>query len=178
MSKKSVILLITVTILSFLAGCSATAPKVDYAPSFKQMALHRFAVEENPEAAIDPLNARRIAEAIEDNLRHKGYLPGSHPDFIARYDVTVAEDIPSNFSFGFGIGSYGRHGGGSIGTSVTPSRDKVAIRIDMVDPLSRKVFWSATVTKTLPSFTTPESRTAFFNAVVYELLKPFPKAKR
>ncbi|WP_353662127.1 DUF4136 domain-containing protein [Hydrogenimonas sp. SS33] len=178
MLKKSLLYLVTVSILAFLAGCSAGGPRVDYLPSFKKMALKTFAVEKSPDADIDPLNAERIAGAIEGNLRHKGYTSAVQPDFIARYDVSVVENVPSNVSFGFGIGSYGRHGGGSVGTSITPSRDRVAIRIDMVDPRTRKVFWSTSTQKSMPDFTTPESRRAFFNAVVYELLKPFPEAKR
>lgn len=164
--------------LLLFAGCSASAPKVDYDPAALHRPLHTYAVEESPGSNIDPLNSQRIRRAIEGNLQAKGYRPGAHPDFVARYDVYVVEDVPSNFSFGFGIGSYGHHGGGSVGTSVTPTRDKVGIRIDMFDPESGKVFWTASVNKSMPEFTTPQSRTSFFNAVVHRLLEDFPEAKR
>ncbi len=177
MNKIQTVLSIFFALLLF-AGCSASAPKVDYDPT----AMHRprliYFIEESPGSNIDPLNSERIRNAIDGNLRAKGYRPGQNPDFIVRYDVYVVEDVPSNVSFGFGIGSYGYHGGGSVGTSVTPTRDKVGIRIDMFDPKSHRVFWTASVNKSLPEFTTPQSRTSFFNAVVYQLLKEFPEAKR
>ncbi len=160
-----------------LAGCSGGGPRIDYNPDFDPSRLTRFGVMEAPGSRVDPLNAQRIESAIVGNLTAKGYRHDDPVDFVARYSVTVLKDVPSNFSFGFGLGSWGHNGGASIGTSVTPSVDKVAISIDMVDPQNDKVFWSATENETMPDFSTPEERTRFFNAVVYRLLKNYPPHK-
>ena len=165
-------------VMFLAAGCSSRAPAVDYNPGFSMEALHTFSVSESRGSNIDPLNSERIEKAITTNLRAKGYDPAASgsEDFIAHYDVYVVEDVPSNFSFGFGIGTYGSHGGGSVGTSVTPTSDNVEIRIDMYDPKSGKVFWSAKVVKSIPDFDSPQSRESFWNGVVTKLLEKFPNA--
>jgi len=165
-------------IMFVIAGCAGSSPTVDYNPAFATKTLHTFSVSENRGSNIDPLNSERIRRAIAANLESKGYRPAQagSGDFIAHYDVYVVEDVPSNFSFGFGIGGYGSHGGGSVGTSVTPTSDKVEIRIDMYDPKSGKVFWNAKVVKSIPDFDSPESREIFWNEVVVKLLETFPNA--
>lgn len=161
-----------VTMMFLLAGCAGSAPTVDYDPSFA-LEGKKFGVVQTRGGNIDPLNAERIERAVTRSLEAKGYRSDDPVDFLVRYDVTVTEDVPSNFSFGFGIGSYGRHGGGSVGTSVTPTGDMVRIRIEMVDPQSGKVFWSAEKVEALPAFDSPESRERFWNGIVRELLEKF-----
>jgi hypothetical protein len=157
-----------------LLGCSATGPSIDYDPHADIAAYDTFNVARSESAAIDPLNAERIENAIVRNLTAKGYRFDNGGQFTALYDVRVLKDVPSNFSFGFGIGGYGSHGGGSVGTSVTPTSDKVEIRIDMIDARTHKVFWSAAEEASIPEFTTPESRERFFDRVVSTLLAKFP----
>ncbi|WP_201352750.1 DUF4136 domain-containing protein [Hydrogenimonas urashimensis] len=160
-------------------GCSGKGPSVDYDPSFEASKFSTFSVSESSGSNIDPLNSQRIRSAIVGNLRTKGYRYADKGDFTALYDVYVVKDVPSNFSFGFGIGSYSwHHGGGSVGATVTPSSDQVEIRIHMYDPNDKKVFWSAKVAKKIPDFNSPKSRESFFNAVVDQLLKDFPTRKR
>ena len=158
-------------------GCSGGGPTVDYDPDFDPSRLNRFGVMKAPGSRVDPLDAQRIESAVAGNLTAKGYRHDDPVDFVARYSVTVLKDVPSNLSFGFGLGSWGHNGGASVGTSVTPSVDKMAISIDMVDPQSDRVFWSASENETMPDFKTPEDRRRFFNAVVYRLLKNYPRHK-
>ena len=139
------------------------------------MALDSFSVAESSGSNIDPLNSQRISDAIIRNLQAKGYRYTDNGKFTVLYDVYVIKDVPSNFSFGFGVGTYSwDHGGGGVGATVTPSSDQVEIRIDMYDPVSKKVFWTAKMAKKLPDFETPQSRERFFDEVVDTLLKDFP----
>jgi len=180
MPKRSryTIIMSWMILIFLMAGCASSSPVVDYNPGFSMKALHTFSVSESQGSNIDPLNSERIHKAITANLLAKGYrstAPGGE-DFIAHYDVYVVQDVPSNFSFGFGVGTYGSHGGGSVGTSVTPTSDNVEIRIDMYDPKSGKIFWSTKVVKTIPDFDSPQSRESFWNSIIYKLLEKFPHA--
>ena len=172
------IFILFLPLLILLGGCGASAPTVDYDPDALRASRRTFAVEEGAGAHLEPLDAERFHRAVTALLKAKGYGPAARPDFIARYDLYVVKDVPSKFSFGFGIGGYGHHGGGSLGTTVTPTEDRLGIRIDMLDVGTRRVFWHAAVEKPMPRFTTPRSRTDFFDAVTRELLKNFPEAAR
>jgi hypothetical protein len=177
--KKEMAMRIFLALLTalFFAGCAGSGPAVDYDTHVDIGAYDTFNVARSETASIDPLNAERIENAIVDNLTAKGYRFDNGGEFTAVYDIRLLRDVPSNFSFGFGIGGYGSHGGGSVGTSVTPTSDKVEIRIDMVDAKTHKVFWSAAEEATMPDFTTPESRERFFRDVVTRLLAKFPDKK-
>ena len=161
-----------------LLGCSATGPSIDYDPQVRIDTYTTFNVARSENASIDPLNAERIEKAIVGNLTTKGYRFDPGGEFMAIYTIHILKNVPSNFSIGIGIGSYGHYGGGSLGTSVTPTSDKVKIRIDMIDNKAHKIFWSGAEETTMPTFTTPESRQKFFNAVIYRLLKTFPPKHR
>ncbi len=165
--------------LCLVLSCSGPKKSVDFDPNFPMATLSTFSIAESSGANIDPLNSQRIHEAIQNYLVKKGYTfvnGNKEGDFVAHYNVTVYKDVPSNFSIGIGLGGFSVGGiGGGIGTSVTPTTDKLHIRIDMYDPETKKVFWSASEIKTPSSFDTPEARTEFFTQAIAELLAKFPK---
>ncbi|WP_457597733.1 DUF4136 domain-containing protein [Hydrogenimonas sp.] len=162
---------------AFVAGCAAKGPVVDYDPAFDFSKLETFGVMAAEGSRIDPLDSQRIEEAIAADLAAKGYRHDDPADFVVRYKMEVAEDVPSNISFGFGLGSYSwDHGGGGVSVGVTPSSDEVVLTIFMTDPQSGRVFWSASEETELPSLPTPQSRTAFFGSLVAKALHDFPPA--
>ena len=173
----TVALLILPSLIFMLTGCAGPRESVDFDPKFPMEKLMAFFVTQSPDANIDPLNSQRIHDAIVHTLQNKGYEYTSAEtgaNFIASYHVTIVKNVPSNFSIGFGLGSFGYHGGGGIGTSITPTINETEIRIDMFDPKTRRVFWSAGKVETLPKFESPETRARFFNTVVSQLLEKFP----
>ena len=163
-----------------LTGCTAPkGPVVDYDPGFEMRGLRHFTVEKAPDAGLSDLDNSRIERAIRIVMNAKGYRYASPADFIVRYSGILVHDVPDNISFGFGIGGYGPHGGGSIGTAVTPTHDLLQLRIDMIDPAARRVFWSAHYNLRPPEkFDDPKARAAFFDTITQKVLKSFPTATK
>ena len=82
--------------------------------------------------------------------------------------------MPSNFSFGFGVGTYSSGVGTSVGTTHNVTKDKESLDINMVDPKTQKTFWRAAVSKKRRDFKSPQERSAYFNKTVASMLKSFP----
>ncbi|NPA29153.1 MAG: DUF4136 domain-containing protein [Epsilonproteobacteria bacterium] len=168
------ILLTATTILLMISGCAKPQVDVDYDPAFRPESVATFTVTEKLDAKLPPLDMRRVRRAVTVLLKEKGYRPDPPGDFTARIDGMIVQDVPSHISFGFGVGSYGPHGGGGLGTSVTPTEDKLSLRLDMIDNRHRRIFWSASLFEKLPDFKTPEERARFFYQAVEKLLRRFP----
>ena len=164
----------------FLGGCASSAPSIDYDPAFDTSRLTTFGVakERSPLCELDD---ERIEAAIVEALEAKGYRfkKKSPHDFQALYRVETFHDIPSNFSFGLGIGGGSwKHGGVEVGTSLTPHHDEIALRIDMVRPGDHRIFWSGRIRTTLPPLRTPKERESFYRKTVVEILKRYPAHHR
>ncbi|BDY13326.1 hypothetical protein HCR_16380 [Hydrogenimonas cancrithermarum] len=165
----------------FFAGCAGKNGVSDYDPDYPIQRLQTFVVKQNGASGISPLDGERIEAAIVQTLRAKGYTAaatGVKNDFVVEYAVTIRKDVPSNVSFGFGFGSFGRNIGASVGTSVTPRHDEATIQLHMIDPATRKVFWSASDTKRFETADDPHKRAAFFKARIREMLAAFPNARK
>ena len=167
--------MIWVGIPLLFVGCTATGPRIDVDPDTDLSHLRTYRIAHERTKAIDPLDRQRIEKAIAGNLNAKGYRYSSQADFVARYAVKIVRDVPSNISFGLGIGSGSwRHGGVSVGTRITPRYDKVRLKIELFDTETHKTFWSGVEEEDLPRLTTPRSHERFWNALVYRLLRHFP----
>ncbi len=160
-------------ILFLLGGCAQKEVEVDYNPRVKITHYQTFRVAERLDAKLSELDLRRVRRAVTVVLKEKGYRPAPTADFTARIDGMIVRDVPSQISFGFGFGGYGPHGGGELGTALTPTEDKLSLRLDMVDTHNR-VFWSASLFEKLPAFKTPQARARFFYQAVEKLLRRFP----
>lgn len=159
-------------LLILFSGCSTKKLDIDFDPSFNITAMSTFALIYN-----SGLNDERLAEAITHEMQTKGYVRAAENE--ADFDITfysiIEEDVPSNAGVGFGIGTFSSGLGLSLGTVRGFSNDEGTIVINMDETATQKIFWSATLTKKVENFNTPQERAEYFNEAVSEMLKEFPK---
>ncbi|MDA3945149.1 MAG: DUF4136 domain-containing protein [Helicobacteraceae bacterium] len=162
-------------LLLLFVGC-ASKVKTDYDPMFKTGSLSTFAVVHTSKEGIETLNDERIREAITGVMQQKGYKSALQDtaDFHITYKSALVEDVPSNFSFGFGVGTYSSGVGTSVGTTHNVSDDQEHLDINMVDPKTKKTFWRASVAKKYRNFKSPEERSDYFDKTVASMLTAFP----
>lgn len=169
-----------------VVGCSGIRVSQDYDPvtDFASLKTFRWAADTQVgtgDARIDnPLRNSRIRSAVERLLQDKGYVLATEkgPSFLVRYQYDLRRQIESDGTaggFGFGVGSYGRHGGIGIGTGNNVSEyDEGALVIDMVDPDSEALLWRGTGTQRFMEYADPEKTIEDINALVEKILAQFP----
>jgi len=163
-------------LLVLLVGCSSKKADIDYDPSYKTNVLKTFSVIHQSHEYSNSLYDERISEAITKDLSSKGYASVSKEaaDFHVTFMIRIKKEVPSNVSFGFGLGYFTRGTGLSLGTAHNTVQHKWIILINMVDPKTHKTFWSTTVTENIQEFKSPQESTEYFNKIVNILLKEFP----
>ncbi|MGB6019854.1 MAG: DUF4136 domain-containing protein [Sulfurimonadaceae bacterium] len=162
-------------LLLFMVGC-ATKIETDYDPVFETKELKTFSIVHKSQEGVETLNDERIREAITNEMQLKGYevAAPNAADFHITFQTAIEEDVPSNFSFGFGVGTYSKGSGASVGTTRNVTNDKENLFINMVDPKTQKTFWRAAVSKKRRDFKSPQARSDHFNKTVASMLKDFP----
>jgi hypothetical protein len=171
------------------AGCSGIKVSQDYDPAtdFVAMKTYRWASEiqdKTGDPRIDnPLRDTRIRAAIDGRLAEKGFTPSASapPTFLVRYQYALRQKLESGGSsggVGFGIGSYGRHGGIAIGTgNQVREYDEGSLTIDLVDADSAALLWRGTGTQRFREYKDPEKASRDTNTLVEKILSQFPPLK-
>ncbi|WP_456403457.1 DUF4136 domain-containing protein [Hydrogenimonas sp.] len=167
-------LLLLTTLLVLLGGCAAKEVPVDFDPAYPVQRLESFTLEAEVGGPPDPLNDQRLREAVEEVLLAKGYKAYSEGgDFIVRYGMELRRKVPGPVTIGLGFGGIFGNVGGSLSTAMTPRHDEALFTLRMIDPATKRVFWSASVRKAWK-----ESRAAWRRQVideaVREMLATFP----
>ncbi len=170
----------------FFSGCSGVQVNQDYDPAtdFKPLQAYRWAAEiqaATGDLRIDnPLRDSRIRAAVERLLQDKGYVKATEaaPSFLVRYQYVLRRKIESDGAgggIGFGIGSFGRHGGIAIGTgSGVRENDEGSLTIDFVDAASEKLLWRGTGSQRFREYDDPQKTSRDINTLVEEILAQFP----
>jgi len=162
--------------LLLIVGCSSKKVETDYDPTFQTSALKTFYVTSDSKAGTETLDDERIREAIKRELTQKGYEASTkeQADFHVAFRTAIQEDVPSNVSFGFGVGTYSSGVGTSVGTSRNVTSDKESLFIDMIGPKTNKTFWRAEISKKRRDYKSPQERTDYLDKTVASMLKTFP----
>ncbi|BBO68121.1 hypothetical protein DSCA_20510 [Desulfosarcina alkanivorans] len=168
------------------AGCSGITVSQDYDPAtnFSSMQTFRWeseTQEKTGDPRIDnPLRDTRIRSALERLLAQRR-ITGSvseAPAFLVRYQYAIRQKLESSGTssgIGFGMGSYGRHGGIAIGTgSQVREYEEGSLTIDFVDATSRALLWRGTGTHRFKEYGNPEKAARDINALVEKILSQFP----
>jgi hypothetical protein len=76
---------------------------------------------------------------------------------------------------GFGLGSYGRHGGIAIGTGNSIHEfDEGTLTVDFVDAASQQLIWRGTGTQRFKEYDDPEKTSRDINTLVEKIMAQFP----
>ena len=169
-----------------LGGCSGVQVSQDYDPAtnFKSMHAYRWesdTQEKTGDLRIDnPLRDTRIRAAVARQLSDKGFVQteDGNATFLVRYQFTLRQKIESDGAgggIGFGVGSYGRHGGVAIGTGNNIREyDEGTLTIDIVDAASPNLLWRGIGTQRYREYNDPEKTSRDINTLVETILVQFP----
>ncbi len=109
-------------------------------------------------AMINPLNQRRIENAIDEEMELRGYTKSDNPDIYVSYYLRVEDKTEyraTSYNYGSpyygGYGYYGHYGGyGHTMTDVRSYNYKVGtLVIDLVDVKKNQMIWYGAGTKAL-----------------------------
>ena len=174
--------IVLVSFVSMLGSCTGIRVSQDYDPSTNFSNLHTFGwfESERPESGNvhldNPLIDQRVRRAIVTTLTAKGYrkIEEGTPYFRVNFFLTVDRKIESSGS-SYRMGTYGRHGGASVGTGTQIREYKEGtLVIDVLGPGDEDLVWRGSGSKRLSKQTTPEKTTEIVNKVVAVILGQFP----
>jgi hypothetical protein len=182
--KKRWIAVVATTVLVW--GCSGVKVGQDYDPAtdFGLMKTFRWeskSQEKTGDPRIDnPLRDTRIRAALERTLAEKGYAPSADetPTVLIRYQYVLRRKMESGGTgggIGFGLGSFGRHGGIAIGTGNNIHEvDEGTLTVDVVDAASHQLVWRGTGTQRFREYDDPEKTSRDINTLVEKIMAQFP----
>jgi hypothetical protein len=186
---KDIRLLLFIFLILSISACSSVKVSQDYdldkpLPVLKTYLWQTAAQTKTGDVRVDnPLLNERIRGAVDRVLAQKGLQPAAAgtPDFKVAYQLSINQKIKSDDvrgGVGFGMGSYGRHGGVAIGTgSTVTTYDEGLLVIDFTNAQG-DLLWRGNGTRYLPEHTNPEKTEKIYNELVEKILEQFPpKAK-
>jgi hypothetical protein len=175
--------------LILLVGCAGIQTSQDYDPETDFTSLKTFdwaspTQEKSGDPRIDnPFRDKRIREAVERLLQEKGLVKAADqtPDIRVRYQYTMRQRIDSagnSGGIGFGIGSYGRHGGISISTgNDVREYDEGTLVIDMLAAGSDALLWRGSGTQRFREYDDPHKTERDIYQLVEKILGQYPPGK-
>lgn len=166
-----------VILLLTLTACAQKPVTYDYDPAASQLATGSYALlapASGPE--FQSLDNNRIAATLRSRLggRNIKEVAREQADFWVAYRVEQVRKLDnSGVRLGIGVGT------GNVGVGVgTGSRAKEVLEgrlvVDVIDPRSQQVVWTARANKPLQDGMSPAERDALVNQLVAEMLKNFP----
>jgi len=169
--------------VALLAGCAPTAeqsgPMIDPQVDFGAYETFGWYKASGGDESGEPLSLvdGAVRDAIVAELQRKGYVEapaGSTADFLIDYHAERAEKVKSSpFRIGIGVGSYGSHGGASIGTSTSGVRNvsEGSLVIHVIDPVRQIEVWRNGASRELGKGSVERE---VVRSVVAEILAKFP----
>jgi len=164
--KTKLLLLISLLVLS---ACSTLKVETDYNPSVDISAKKSFTIVHKANGD-NSIVVDRINAAIKTDLQAKGYtfVKEGEADFdvIYEYGKKNQTDIESDFT------PVGLFGGYTTLDTYKYTQGQFALR--MIDPKTKKTFWSADAKNQLDQKDTPQERTAYVNKLISKILEKYP----
>ena len=167
-------------------GCSTLIVSQDYDLKANFSGLKTYAWQSEThqktgDVRVDnPLLHSRIRSAVDHFLLGSGYRKVSQgaPDFYIKYQYSIRSKVESDNldgGVGFGIGTYGRHGGIGISTGGSVNTyDEGMLVIDIIASGSKDLIWRGTGTRRISQHSNPEETTKNVNEAVEKILAQFP----
>ncbi len=192
--KKSILrnILMLPAAALMLASCATLNVTTDYdrTANFASMRTYAMYSGGGENKTISPLNADRITTAVRNELNAKGYTETTGTaDFLVNVNTVVQEkqQLSANTDFYGGVGPYGYGGmyrpygywggiagGQAITTFNVDDYKDGSIIIDMIDPVTSKMFWEGTGNAEIDgNFNNPEKKIA---AAIAKVLSSYPNA--
>ena len=163
-------LLVAAVAVLVLGGCASSmnvSTDYDRAANFAPLKTYSWRVEQQ---LPNPLNAQRLVDAIDANLKAKGFTKvESGGDMTVTYHAATDKSVDVQ-SFQSG-GAYSCWGGCMTSTTVTPVTLGTLI-VDIVDTKSNKMLWRGSASDTVSG--DPKENEAKIQEGVHRMFEKFP----
>lgn len=184
MNPRYILLLI---LLFLLTACGGMKVKVDYDNSFdfSQLKAWSWRYAEQPQTGDkfldNQLRDQRIRSSIDTVLAEKDLTrSSSKPDFLVSYELKVeTKQKTSNVSVFVGTGTWGRHGGVSVGAGAPVASSSTpynvgTLYIDFIDPATGDLRWRGTGQATMSESGSPEENKAAMLEAIRKIMENYP----
>ena len=171
-------------VVAVLVAACTTAPTgpesmLDAQADFNSYETFGWGAQASSAAQGEPMSMveTAIRAAIVAEMKSRGYVEapvGRDPDLLIDYAATRTDKVKSNpFRIGIGVGSYGSHGGASIGTSTSGVRNVTegSLVIQAVDSARNAEVWRSRVSRELDKGGVDTEQV---NSVIAEVFGDFP----
>lgn len=172
--------LVTVILTLALAACSTLKVYTDYNPAAQFTDYRTYSWRTKPDQ-VSPLMAERIVNAIDAQLRAKGWTEvPANPDVVLaanvathrEYDVDSFYGGPFWGGWGWGHPGWGWGAHGAYGNTYVRSYLVGTLAVDMFDARTRQPIWRGTAEDTIRR--DPVRATADIQAAVSAMFATFP----
>ncbi len=165
-----------------LTGCAGPSVIIDYQPGtdFHSLDQYAFQTPVDPGTGTSSLTDERVQGAVVLFLKNKGFrqVALTEAEFIPQWHVKEEREIRrEGFSYGFGYGIASGNTGVGISLSTAPPANEIIrgrLVLEMIDPATSQVIWSAESTRLLSEDIEPAAREAEIRKIVGDMLQNFP----
>ena len=175
-------ILVALILALALAACTTYRVYTDYDPAAQFAGYRTYSWRTTPDQ-VSPLMARRIVEAVNMQLRAKGWTEvASGGDVAIAANVATRQEYyvddfyggPSWGGWGWGWGGWGGWGGayGGFSSAYVHSYTVGTLAVDMFDAGTRQAIWRGTAEGALKK--NPTKATADIQTAVAEMFATFP----
>ncbi len=177
---KNLRILLVLTAILLLAGCSSVTVTNDYDHeyNFTQAKTFQWATEAqniiSPDIASatfqNQLNEKRFKDAVNSQLVARGMnRDTTAPElYVAYHTGTQQKTQVTNYGYGYG---YGRWGGGNYDVS---TYTQGTIILDFIDAKTKTLVWRSVASGAMSSNPDPSKAGQIISDVVGQMLKDFP----
>lgn len=158
-----------------LAGCASNVT-TDYDSNAAFTTYDTYAFEPGQAREVQSLDASRVRNAIEDEMRSEGYeqVPPEQADLWVRFRFEEQRKYEST-GFSYGVGVFNSPFG--FGLSTRPEARPVPqeqLVVELVEPESNRVVWKGTSREYLTEDMGPQSRTELINELISNMFQRYP----
>jgi hypothetical protein len=180
--------IITLALITILSGCSSIEVSHDYDSNanFTKIKSYQWLPEKlqtKPRSSIfakkNPLIAKRIKKAIENEMTKKGFvIITEKADAYISYHMSKNQKVinRSRTSFGIGLGTGFNSGFGGVGLNLSPEQQtyqEAHLTIDIKDK-NQQLIWRGKSTSPIKQHPKAKETTELINEIVEKILEQYP----
>ena len=163
MTHRAMPLAFGCALLAFSCAGQPITTSYDYNPNANFESLRTYAWMPIRSDQLTTFELERVTNAVETGLQEKGFQRAANADFLLK--VFAGKGLTLSSGYGWSGMENRRYEEGTL-------------VIDMVDPISNRLLWRGTATKTLDANPTPEQQAANIARAVRAVLEQFPPQTR
>jgi hypothetical protein len=158
-----------------LAACSTVKIAADYdrQADFSKYKTYKLNPS-NLSEVLGQLNADRVINAVEKELKLKGFSPSDSPDVIVDVHIKTQQRQEATATT-TGMGPYGYRWGGYSTTSIDYNEyTEGTMFITLIDASTERIAWQGTGSKTLDETASAQKREESIQYSVQQILSQYP----